>query len=121
MDDLKQEMNALRIENKVLRELLKSITKMASIKDVDKHNHVEGKRILLMCGNLLSDYDLSARCFNMLRAAQVHTIGDLIQLEISDLMKFRNMGKKSLTELEAFMLSNNIQFGTKLAKMIICR
>ena len=49
----------------------------------------------------LSDLDLSVRAYNCLKAADVKTLGDLAKLEISDMMKFRNFGKKSLAELEA--------------------
>jgi len=46
----------------------------------------------------LHDLDLSVRAYNCLKAADVKTLGDLVQLEISDMMKFRNFGKKSLAE-----------------------
>ncbi|MEL7147496.1 MAG: DNA-directed RNA polymerase subunit alpha, partial [Bacteroidota bacterium] len=49
---------------------------------------------------LLNDLDLSVRAYNCLKAADVRTLGDLVRLEISDMMKFRNFGKKSLAELE---------------------
>ena len=49
----------------------------------------------------LNDLDLSVRAYNCLKAADVRTLGDLARLEISDMMKFRNFGKKSLAELEA--------------------
>ena len=48
----------------------------------------------------LADLDLSVRAYNCLKSADVRTLGDLVRLEISDMMKFRNFGKKSLTELE---------------------
>jgi len=48
----------------------------------------------------LNDLDLSVRAYNCLKAADVRTLGDLVSLEISDMMTFRNFGKKSLAELE---------------------
>ena len=48
----------------------------------------------------LNDLDLSVRAYNCLKAADIKTLGDLVSIEISDMMKFRNFGKKSLTELE---------------------
>ena len=52
---------------------------------------------------LLNDLDLSVRAYNCLKAADVRSLGDLVRLEISDMMKFRNFGKKSLAELEQTM------------------
>lgn len=64
----------------------------------------------------LSDLDVSVRAYNCLKAAGVRTLGDLARLEISDMMKFRNFGKKSLTELEQLMSDKGITFGMELAK-----
>jgi DNA-directed RNA polymerase subunit alpha len=64
----------------------------------------------------LSDLDLSVRAYNCLKAANVRTLGDLVQLEISDMMKFRNFGKKSLAELEQLVAEKNLQFGMDLNK-----
>jgi DNA-directed RNA polymerase subunit alpha len=64
----------------------------------------------------LHDLDLSVRAYNCLKAADVKTLGDLVQLEISDMMKFRNFGKKSLAELEQLVADKNLTFGMDLAK-----
>jgi len=64
----------------------------------------------------LNDLDLSVRAYNCLKAADVKTLGDLVQLEISDMMKFRNFGKKSLAELEQLVTEKNLQFGMDLIK-----
>jgi DNA-directed RNA polymerase subunit alpha len=64
----------------------------------------------------LNDLDLSVRAFNCLKAADVKTLGDLVQLEISDMMKFRNFGKKSLAELEQLVQEKNLSFGMDVAK-----
>ncbi len=64
----------------------------------------------------LSDLDLSVRAFNCLKAANVRTLGDLVGLEISDMMKFRNFGKKSLTELEQLVAEKNLTFGMDLSR-----
>jgi len=64
----------------------------------------------------LHDLDLSVRAYNCLKAADVKTLGDLVQLEISDMMKFRNFGKKSLAELEQLVSDKNLTFGMDLAK-----
>ncbi len=59
----------------------------------------------------LSDQDLSVRALNCLKAAEVDTIGDLVKFNRSDLLKFRNFGKKSLTELDELLASLNLHFG----------
>ena len=64
----------------------------------------------------LNDLDLSVRAYNCLKAADVKTLGDLAQLEISDMMKFRNFGKKSLAELEQLIQDKNLSFGMDLTK-----
>jgi DNA-directed RNA polymerase subunit alpha len=64
----------------------------------------------------LNDLDLSVRAYNCLKAADVRTLGDLVQLEISDMMKFRNFGKKSLAELEQLVVEKNLTFGMDLSK-----
>lgn len=64
----------------------------------------------------LSDLDLSVRAYNCLKAADVRTLGDLVQLEISDMMKFRNFGKKSLAELEQLVQEKGLQFGMDISK-----
>ncbi len=64
----------------------------------------------------LHDLDLSVRAYNCLKAADVKTLGDLVQLEISDMMKFRNFGKKSLAELEQLVSDKNLTFGMDLGK-----
>jgi DNA-directed RNA polymerase subunit alpha len=64
----------------------------------------------------LHDLDLSVRAYNCLKAADVKTLGDLVELEISDMMKFRNFGKKSLAELEQLVAEKGLTFGMDLGK-----
>ena len=64
----------------------------------------------------LIDMDLSVRALNCLKAAEVDTLGDLVSFNKSDLMKFRNFGKKSLTELEELVVTKGLNFGMDLAK-----
>ena len=64
----------------------------------------------------LVDMDLSVRALNCLKAADVETLGDLVQFNKTDLLKFRNFGKKSLTELDDLLESLNLQFGTDISK-----
>ncbi len=64
----------------------------------------------------LVDLDLSVRALNCLKAADVDTLADLVALNKHDLLKFRNFGKKSLTELEELIKSKNLSFGMNLSK-----
>ena len=64
----------------------------------------------------LVDMNLSVRALNCLKAADVETLGDLVQFNKTDLLKFRNFGKKSLSELDDLLESLNLSFGTDITK-----
>ena len=64
----------------------------------------------------LVDLDLSVRALNCLKAAEVETLGDLVKFNKNDLLKFRNFGKKSLTELEELLTNMNLTFGMDTGK-----
>ena len=64
----------------------------------------------------LVDMNLSVRALNCLKAADVETLGDLVQYNKTDLLKFRNFGKKSLSELDDLLESLNLAFGTDISK-----
>jgi DNA-directed RNA polymerase subunit alpha len=64
----------------------------------------------------LVDMDLSVRALNCLKAAEVDTLGELVAFAKSDLLKFRNFGKKSLTELEELVDNKGLTFGMNVAK-----
>lgn len=64
----------------------------------------------------LVDMDLSVRALNCLKAAEVYTLGDLVQYQRNDLLKFRNFGKKSLTELDELVEQKNLSFGMNVLK-----
>ena len=64
----------------------------------------------------LVDLNLSVRALNCLKAAEVETLGQLVQYQKTDLLKFRNFGKKSLTELDDLLESLNLSFGTDISK-----
>ena len=64
----------------------------------------------------LVDMNLSVRALNCLKAAEVDTLGDLVQYNKTDLLKFRNFGKKSLSELDDLLESLNLSFGTDITK-----
>ncbi|NLP20303.1 MAG: DNA-directed RNA polymerase subunit alpha [Bacteroidales bacterium] len=64
----------------------------------------------------LVDLDLSVRALNCLKAAEIDNLGDLVQFNRTDLLKFRNFGKKSLTELENLLEMKNLNFGMDISK-----
>lgn len=64
----------------------------------------------------LSDMDLSVRALNCLKSAEVETLGDLVGFNKTDLLKFRNLGKKSLTELDDLLAGLNLSFGMDISK-----
>ncbi len=64
----------------------------------------------------LADMDLSVRALNCLKAAEVETLGELVGYTKADLMKFRNFGKKSLTELDELVEAKGLQFGMDVSK-----
>ena len=64
----------------------------------------------------LVDMDLSVRALNCLKAAEVYSLGDLVQYQRNDLLKFRNFGKKSLTELDELVEVKNLSFGMNVLK-----
>lgn len=64
----------------------------------------------------LVDMDLSVRALNCLKSADVETLGELVQYNKADLLKFRNFGKKSLTELDELLENLNLSFGMDIAK-----
>lgn len=86
--------------------------------DVDEEDAVDEEMLHMrkLLKTQLSDLDLSVRAYNCLKAANVKTLGDLVSLEISDMMKFRNFGKKSLTELEQLVAEKGLNFGMDVSK-----
>lgn len=64
----------------------------------------------------LADLDLSVRAYNCLKAAEIRTLGELVNYQIDDLLKFRNFGKKSLSELEEFVREKGLHFGMEVSK-----
>ena len=73
-------------------------------------------RMRQLLKQLLVDQNLSVRALNCLKAANVETIGDLVKFNKSDLLKFRNFGKKSLSELDDLLQSLNLSFGMDISK-----
>ncbi len=64
----------------------------------------------------LEDLDLSVRAFNCLKASKIDTLGELVEIERHELLKFRNFGKKSLVEIEELLENKELTFGMDLGK-----
>ncbi len=76
----------------------------------------ETMRIRQVLKSKIVDMDLSVRALNCLKAAELETLGDLVSIHKSDLLKFRNFGKKSLSELEDLVKSKGLEFGMNVSK-----
>jgi DNA-directed RNA polymerase subunit alpha len=86
----------------------------------EKKDHEEFDEEILHMRQLLKtqlvDLDLSVRALNCLKAADVDTLGELVVFNKNDLLKFRNFGKKSLTEIEDLLISRDLSFGMDVSK-----
>ena len=124
-EDLYHRLNEFSIQALPLRERKEDILIFAN-HFLDKANEELGKqvagfdeevmRMRQLLKTKLVDMDLSVRALNCLKAADVETLGDLVQFNKTDLLKFRNFGKKSLTELDDLLESLNLSFGTDISK-----
>ena len=73
-------------------------------------------RMRQLLNQRLEDMDLSVRAQNCLNTAEVETLGDLVKFHRADLLKFRNFGKKSLSELDELLERNGLAFGMDISK-----
>ena len=87
--------------------------------DAKKEDNIVDEHILHMRKLLktsLEDLDLSVRAYNCLKAAKINSLGELVQYETHELLKFRNFGKKSLVEIEELLVEKSLSFGMDLSK-----
>lgn len=77
----------------------------------DEEKEAERSRVRRILLQPVDELELSVRAHNCLKAASIKTLADLVSLQESDLLKFRNFGRKSLAELSDVVYSNNLQFG----------
>ena len=85
-------------------------------KPVDNALNEEFLKMRQLLNQRLVDMDLSVRALNCLKAAEVDTLGQLVKYHRSDLLKFRNFGKKSLTELDELLEKNGLAFGMDISR-----
>ena len=86
--------------------------------EADDHEDFDEEvlRMLQLLKTKLVDMDLSVRALNCLKSAEVETLGELVVFNKTDLLKFRNFGKKSLTELDELLANLNLSFGMDISK-----
>lgn len=85
---------------------------------IDEAKEAERKRIRTMLLMPVEELELSVRAHNCLKAANIKTLGELVQLHEPELLKFRNFGRKSLSELADVVRNHNLQFGMNVEKYI---
>lgn len=112
---------ALTIAGKILKDHIeKFITEKINEPFVQEDGEVDAEKLRI--GSLLrtsiEELNLSVRAYNCLKSANILTIGELVSKEESELLKFRNFGKKSLTELQEVVQEKNLQFGMDISKYL---
>ena len=96
---------------------LKGISgEMISLSVVAAEDAISGTQDGKLLNQKLQDMDLSVRALNCLKAAEVETLGELVKYHRADLLKFRNFGKKSLTELDELLERNGLAFGMDISR-----
>lgn len=93
-----------------------NITLETEIEDELEEVNEEYLRMRKLLKTPVNELDLSVRAYNCLKSADIRHLGDLVRLEVSDMMKFRNFGKKSLTELEQLVSNRGLTFGMDVNK-----
>jgi DNA-directed RNA polymerase subunit alpha len=94
-------------------ELITLDTQVKEVTQEVDENYLQVRKILK---TPLSDLDLSVRAYNCLKAADIKSLADLVSYDIADLLKFRNFGKKSLSELEELVRDKGLTFGIDVSK-----
>ncbi len=112
---------ALTIAGKILKEHIeKFITEKIEEQFTQEEEEVdaEKQRVANLLRTSIEDLNLSVRAYNCLKSANINTIGELVSRDEQDLLKFRNFGKKSLTELQEVIEEKNLQFGMDVSKFL---
>jgi DNA-directed RNA polymerase subunit alpha len=112
---------ALTIAGKILKEHIeKFITEKIDEPFTQEEEEVdaEKQRITNLLKTSIEDLNLSVRSYNCLKSANINTIGELVQRDEQDLLKFRNFGKKSLAELVEVIEDKNLHFGMDTSKYL---
>ena len=110
--------DALTEASKILIQhfMLFSDEKITFVTDLEDEFDEDTLHMRQLLKSKLSELGLSVRALNCLKTAEVQTLGELVSFNKSDLLKFRNFGKKSLTELEALVEDKELAFGLDISK-----
>lgn len=112
---------ALTLAGKILKEHIeKFITEKIEEPFTQEEEEVDAEmqRVANLLRTSIEDLNLSVRAYNCLKSANINTIGELVSRDEQDLLKFRNFGKKSLTELIEVIEEKNLQFGMDVSKYL---
>ncbi len=112
---------ALTIAGKILKEHIeKFITEKIEEQFTQEEEEVdaEKQRIANLLRTSIEDLNLSVRAYNCLKSANINSIGELVARDEGELLKFRNFGKKSLTELQEVIEEKNLEFGMDVSKFL---
>lgn len=112
---------ALTLAGKILKEHIeKFITEKIEEPFTQEEEEVdaEKQRVANLLRTSIEDLNLSVRAYNCLKSANINSIGELVARDEQDLLKFRNFGKKSLTELIEVIEEKNLQFGMDVSKYL---
>lgn len=112
---------ALTIAGKILKEHIeKFITEKIEEQFTQEEEEVdaEKQRVANLLRTSIEDLNLSVRAYNCLKSANINSIGELVARDEQELLKFRNFGKKSLTELQEVIDEKNLQFGMDVSKFL---
>jgi DNA-directed RNA polymerase subunit alpha len=112
---------SLTYAGKILRDHIQLFINFDNDLDTEKEEveeDAEAARIRQVLRTNVDDLELSVRSHNCLRAAEIHTIADLVRREEAELLKFRNFGRKSLAELSAIVDEKGLTFGMDVDKYL---
>lgn len=112
---------ALTTAAQILRDhvyLFISVEQELEVPAEEKEVDAEVQRVRQLLSQSVDDLDLSVRAQNCLKAAQIKTIGDLVRREESEMLKFRNFGRKSLQELAHVLEDRGLRFGMDVEKYL---
>lgn len=128
--ELRKECKKLVFENKnfpiVVQSFQNRIKELERLKDIEavpvsEYDYLLGDKggtFTALINTKIIDFDITVRSLNCLKAADIETLGDLIRYNKTDLLKFRNFGKKSMTELDDLLDSMNLHFGMDVDAII---
>ena len=118
LDRLRTEVTELRNTVRVLSQEVKQQQSLQEMTEEERVQHIrETDEMLKVFNTRLIDCDLSVRALNCLRSADIETIGDLARSKKSDLIRFRNFGRKSFAELDDLLYSKGLTFGMDVDKV----